>query len=149
MFKQILVATDGSELGDKALAMALTLGKTGGGNVTVLTVSDPVTSVMGAGGFGTFDASAMVDQLEQAYRTGADRILAAARETAAAQGMTITTLYLPDHLTAHGIVETAIERGNDLIVMGSHGRRGLGRLLLGSQAAEVLSHSPVPVLVVK
>jgi nucleotide-binding universal stress UspA family protein len=149
MFKQILVATDGSELGDKALAAALTLGRTGGGNVTVLTVSDPVNTVMGTGGFGTFDVGTLIDQLEQTYRAGADRILAAAREKATAEGMTITTLYLPDHLTAHGIVKTAEERGSDLIVMGSHGRRGLGRLLLGSQAAEVLSHSDVPVLVVK
>lgn len=149
MFKQILAATDGSELGNKALATALTLAKAGGGNVTVLTVSDPVTNVLGTGGFGTFDAATLIEQLEQSYRTSAECILAAAREQATAAGLEITTLYLPDHLSAHGIVRTAIERGSDLIVMGSHGRRGLGRLLLGSQAAEVLSHSSVPVLVVK
>ena len=59
----------------------------------------------------------------------------------------ITTLL--NQSAADAIVSTAKEQGAALIVMGSHGRRGLGRLLLGSQASEVLAHSTVPVLVVK
>lgn len=149
MYKQILVATDGSELGDKALAAAITLGKAGGGNVTVLTVTDPVTTIMGAGAFGMIDAGDLVQQLVDTYKAGANRILAAAREKATAAGFAIDTLYLPDHPVAAGIVKLAEQRGSDLIVMGSHGRSGIGRLLLGSQATSVLVHAKVPVLVIK
>lgn len=58
-------------------------------------------------------------------------------------------LHVPDAHPAEAIVDAAKSEGCSLIVMASHGRRGLGRLLLGSQTAEVLAHSPVPVLVVR
>ena len=150
MFHNILIATDGSELGDKALAAALNLGKGSGGKVTVLTVTDPVTSMVGGtGGFGQIDAGPLINKLEEGYRETAGKVLAAAQQQAQALGTAVETLHLPDHLAADGIIQTAEQRGADLIVMGSHGRRGLGRLLLGSQAAEVLARAKVPVLVVK
>jgi nucleotide-binding universal stress UspA family protein len=57
------------------------------------------------------------------------------------------TLHVKDQYPAEGIVEAAQARGCDLIVMASHGRRGLSKLLLGSQATRVLTHTDVPVLV--
>jgi nucleotide-binding universal stress UspA family protein len=58
-------------------------------------------------------------------------------------------VHVPRHRPADAILEAVTARGIDTIVMGSHGRRGLGRLLLGSQASEVLARSSVPVLIVK
>jgi nucleotide-binding universal stress UspA family protein len=57
------------------------------------------------------------------------------------------TVHAKDQYPADGILDTAKKSGCDLIVMASHGRRGLGRLLLGSQAVNVLTHSSLPVLI--
>ena len=62
--------------------------------------------------------------------------------------MSIELLHVPNALPASTIIETAKSRGCDLIVMGSHGRRGLTKLWLGSQTSEVLADGSVPVLVV-
>ena len=149
MFNNLLIATDGSELSNKALDVALTMAKANGGTVTVVTVTDPVTSSLAGASFGQFDAGVVIPKLEEAFAETARKILAAAKERAHAAGVDATTLHLTDHLPAEGIIQTATERGSDIIVMGSHGRRGLNRLLLGSQAAEVLARSSIPVLVVK
>ncbi|MFC3704105.1 universal stress protein [Devosia honganensis] len=149
MFKNLLIATDGSEPADRALASALDLARSHGARVLVLTATDPVSTGIGSGGFGTIDAGPIVARLEQSYAAEAERLLAAARQRAEAAGVAIETLHLPRRRPADTIVDIAAERGCDLIVMGSHGRRGLGRLLLGSQAAEVLARSPIPVLIVK
>jgi len=149
MFKTLLIATDGSDLGDKALAAGLALARTHGATVTILTATDPVSTGIGAGGFGTIDAGPIVARLEESYAAEAAKLLAAARQKAEAEGVAAETLHLPRHRPADGIVETADKLGADLIVMGSHGRRGLNRLLLGSQASEVLARARVPVLIVK
>ncbi|WP_297110420.1 universal stress protein [uncultured Devosia sp.] len=149
MFKSILVATDGSDLANKALEVALETARLNGASLTILTATDPVSTGIGSGGFGTIDAGPIVARLEEAYASEAADLLAAARHKAQEAGITAQTLHLPRHRPADGIIETAAERKCDLIVMGSHGRRGLGRLLLGSQAAEVLARAPVPVLIIK
>ena len=149
MFKNLLIATDGSELSNKALDVALNLARSGEGTVTVVTVTDPVTSGLAGASFGQFDAGSIVAKLEDAYRESAEKILAAARARAGEGGATVKTIYVPEQLAADGIIATAADQGCDLIVMGSHGRRGINRLLLGSQAAEVLARSTLPVLVVK
>lgn len=95
------------------------------------------------------DTGAIVADLEKAKAETAKAVLAAARELAKDSGLTIQALHMPGQVAADAIIEVARQQGADLIVMGSHGRRGLGRLLLGSQAAEVLSRSTVPVLIVK
>lgn len=148
MFKSILVAIDGSDLATKALDAAIALAKTHEASLTILTATDPVATGIGSGGFGTLNAGPIIERLEEAYATEATRMLTEASERAAAAGITAQTLHLPRHRPADGIVETAEGRA-DLIVMGSHGRRGLGRLLLGSQASEVLTRATVPVLIVK
>src|SRR5690606_27503261 len=136
MFKSILVATDGSELATRALDAALELARTNGATLTILTATDPVATGIGGGGFGTIDAGPIVARLEEAYAAGAADLLASARHRAQDAGIKAKTLHLPRHRPADGILQTATEISADLIVMGSHGRRGLNRLLLGSQAAE-------------
>ena len=75
------------------------------------------------------------------------RLLAGVIEIASKLGVACETLHVKDRHPAEGIVETAKSRGCDLIVMASHGRRGLSRMLLGSQANKVVTHSAVPVLI--
>ncbi|WP_375599226.1 universal stress protein [Devosia sp. Naph2] len=149
MYKNLLIATDGSDLGNKALDAALALARQNHATLTIVTATDPVATGIGAGGFGTIDAGPIVARLEEAYATEAANLLADARHRAQDAGITAETLHLPRHRPADGILETAAAKNCDLIVMGSHGRRGLNRLLLGSQAAEVLARAAIPVLIVK
>ncbi|MHA6299445.1 universal stress protein [Devosia sp. CAU 1758] len=149
MYKNLLIAIDGSDLGNKALEAGLALTRLNGANVTILTATDPVSTGIGSGGFGTIDAGPIVARLEEAYAAEAADLLAAARHQAQEAGITAEILHLPRQRPADGILETAAGKSSDLIVMGSHGRRGLGRLLLGSQAAEVLARASIPVLIVK
>lgn len=149
MFKKLLVATDGSDLGNKALDTAIELARLSGGAITVLTATDPVATGIGSGGFGTIDAGAIVTRLEESYAAQAKTLLDEARAKVAAAGIGIETLHAARQSGADAIIAVVTERGFDVVVMGSHGRRGIGRLLLGSQAAEVLSRSSVPVLIVK
>jgi len=149
MFNTLLIATDGSELGNKALAAGLELAKLHSAKVTIMTASDPVSSAIGAGGFGSIDAGPILIQLEARYAEEAQTILAAAAGKAQSAGIAAETLYVPQHRPADAIVQTAKDLGCDTIVMGSHGRRGFERLLLGSQAAEVLARAGTAVLIVK
>lgn len=149
MFTKLLIAIDGSDIADKALAAGLELAKGRNATVLVLTATDPVTTGTGAGGFGTLSAGPILARLEETYASEAARLLAHARTMAAGAGMTIDTLHVPRQHPADAILDTARTRGIDTIIMGSHGRRGLGRLILGSQAAEVLARSDIPVLIVK
>lgn len=149
MFKKLLVAIDGSELSDQALIAAIDLAKAQHSTLLILTATDPVVSAVGAGGFGTFDAASLISQLEHTYAQSAHALLAQAKAKTDAAGVSASTLYAPRQQAADAIIGTAQDEHCDTIVMGSHGRRGLGRLLLGSQAAEVLSRATTPVLVVK
>ena len=76
-------------------------------------------------------------------------ILDAAAQKAKIAGIACGLVHVPDQHPAEGIIATAENKGCDLIVMASHGRRAVGRLLLGSQASEVLAHSKVPALIVR
>lgn len=149
MFKSLLIATDGSELGDKAVATGIDLAKTYGASVTIITATDPVATGIGSGGFGTLDAGPIITRLEEAYTQEATKTLSAAKAMADAAGIAVKTLHAARSRPADAILEAAKSEGADTIIMGSHGRRGLKRLLLGSQASEVLSHAEIPVLIVK
>lgn len=149
MFKSLLIATDGSELGNKALEAGLDLARTYGGRVTILTATDPVATGIGSGGFGTMDAGPIIARLEETYKEEADKLLAEAKAKAAAAGIEAKTLHAARMRPADAILEVAKTENADTIIMGSHGRRGFQRLLLGSQASEVLSHASVPVLIIK
>lgn len=149
MYAHILVATDGSELASRALDHALGLAKALGSAVTIVTITEP-TAVLG-GGYATVAGTAFdpIPELLEAQETAAKDLLGKAEKSAAAAGVVAKTVYVNDSFPADGIIATANSVGADLIVMGSHGRRGLGRLLLGSQTNNVLAHTTIPVLVTR
>jgi nucleotide-binding universal stress UspA family protein len=144
MYKHILIATDGSALAEKAVATGLALAKELHARATAVTVSVPWAAAR------TCHGSVVVpfDAYENAAGEAASKTLTCVSKLAKDLNIECTTVHLKDQ-AAEGILEAAKDRGCDLIVMASHGRRGLSRLLLGSQAAQVLSNSSVPVLICK
>lgn len=143
MYTSILIATDGSDLAGKALAAGLDLAKSLKAKVTILTATEPWTAVaMGDGPAFAFP----IDDYDKAAAENATRILGAAREEAGKRGVACETLHVTD-FPADAIITTAKDKACDLIVMSSHGRRGIARVLLGSTAVQVLTHSTTPVLI--
>ena len=90
-----------------------------------------------------------IERYQESAAAWAQKILDEADEQAKAAGVSFDLVHLPESAPAEGIIATAEKQGCDLIVMASHGRRGLGRLLIGSQASEVLAYSKVPALIVR
>jgi nucleotide-binding universal stress UspA family protein len=142
MYKNILIATDGSELAQRAVAAGLALAKALSARVTAVTATEPWSAMV----VGEPALAFPIEDYEKAAAENAARILSDVSAAAKAAGVACETVHIND-FPAEGIVETAQVRGCDLIVMASHGRRGLSKLLLGSQATRVLALSPVPVLV--
>ena len=140
MYKHILIATDGSELAGKAVATGLELAKRLGARVTVLTAIEPWLTIANS------DTAAAFMEYQKAAESDAVRILGQVSAAAQEQGVQCATMTVTE-TAAEAIIETAKNKGCDLIVMSSHGRRGLARLLLGSQATRVLTLSSVPVLI--
>ena len=143
MFKHILIATDGSALSQKGVDQGLELAKALGAKTLLVTVSEPWTSYVS----GEMAISFPVQEYEEQVKASAGKVLAAAVAAAQAAGVACETLHVKDKIPADGIVDAAKERGCDLIVMSSHGRRGISRVLLGSQANNVVTHSSIPVLI--
>ena len=143
MFKNILIATDGSELASKALHNGLTLAKALGAKITAMTVTEPWLAVAP----GEMAIAFPIEDYEKAVKENAGHILRSASALAAELGVTCETRHVKDTFPADGILEAARAERADLIVMASHGRRGLSRLFLGSQANRVVTQSTIPVLV--
>lgn len=148
MYRHILIATDGSEVAQNGVDHGLQLAHSLGARVTLLTVTEPYPAYIG-GEFGALPAEAFLASYDKDQTDIATALLASARKTADTYGVAVETLHVPETPAAEAIVQTAQDRGCDLIVMGSHGRRGIGRLVLGSKTWEVATHSSVPVLVVR
>jgi nucleotide-binding universal stress UspA family protein len=144
MFRKILVSTDGSELSVKGALRAIPLAKMAGASLTAVFVQDtyPYTGIGEANvaGLQAYMAAAQAEGQAAIERIGA---------AAKAEGVAIESIVVEHHQAAQGIVDAAQSCGADLIVMGSHGRSGLARMVLGSVAAKVLALSPIPVLIVK
>ena len=148
MYKHILIATDGSELAGRALAHGLVLAKELKAAVTLVTVTKPWAAMDMAHDVRQGHPDP-IHQFENIAATSAKAILDAAAQKAISAGIACELIHVPDQHPAEGIIATAENKGCDLIVMASHGRRAVGRLLLGSQASEVLAHSKVPALIVR
>lgn len=148
MYKHILIATDGSELADRALDHGLALAKELKASVTIVTVTQ-LWSAFDMAQEARRTGSNPLRQFEDMTAASAKVILDTAAQKAKAVGVTCELVHVPDQHPAEGIVAIAQKKGCDLIVMGSHGRRTVGRLILGSQANEVLAHSKVPALIVR
>jgi len=145
MYRHILIASDGSELAARAVEQGLTLAKTLGSKVTAVSVTEPWTAAVS----GEWAVAFPVEEYEKAAAANAHKILSDVSETAARIGIACETVHIKDQFAAEGIVEEAKNRGCDLIVMGSHGRRGIAKFVLGSQASRVLTHSTTPMLIVR
>lgn len=142
MYKHILIATDGSELAGKAVSAGVTLAKALGAKVTGMNATEPWTAMV----TGEAALAFPIEEYEKSAAENAARILGEVAEAAKKQGVSCETVHVND-FPAEAIIETAKTKGCDLIVMSSHGRRGIARVLLGSQATRVLTLSTVPVLI--
>jgi nucleotide-binding universal stress UspA family protein len=148
VYRKILIATDGSGLADRALEHGLALASAVGAEVVLVTV----TEMWSALEMSREAAKNILHAIETYERIEADRarsILAAAGERAGKAGIVFETRHVSDRRPSEGILDAAQETGCDLIVMATHGRRGVNRVLLGSQTNEVVTHSEVPVLVLR
>jgi nucleotide-binding universal stress UspA family protein len=143
MYAHILIATDGSDLANCAVEQGLTLAKALGSKVTAITVTEPWTAAVS----GEWAVAFPVEEYEKAAAVNAEKILAQVTEAATRIGVACATRHVKDQFAAEGIVDEAMSAGADLIVMASHGRRGLAKMVLGSQAMRVLTHSTVPLLI--
>lgn len=143
MYKHILIATDGSDLAQKAVTQGLAVAKALGAKATALNVSEPWVAVAP----GEVAMAFPIKDYDDSVKANAERILSAVATEAQSLGVTCATLHVKDQFPAEGILETAEKLGCDLIAMASHGRRGLMRFLLGSQANKVLTHGTIPVLI--
>ena len=147
MYNRILIATDGSELSDKAVHAGLDLAALCGASVIALKVVShyPRSYMEGSDLLDIKEAK----RIEEQWTEQADTLLNGIRDYGKDRKVNVTTEVVHSDLIAESIVETAKKRECDLIVMASHGRKGLQRLLLGSETQHVLTHSPVPVLVLR
>lgn len=144
MYTHVLVATDGSELSDKALRQGFELARGIGARATVVTVS-PTFQMSFSGD--PFASIGTPDEFRRECAAEAQRILGAAREAASKAGVACQGVHVEDDRPYQAIIDTAAKRGCDLIVMASHGRKGVSALLLGSETTKVLTHTRIPVLV--
>ncbi len=148
MYERILVATDGSELAGKGLREALKLAKTCGGRLDIVTVSEPWAIGMYDAMGWTVGYEATPEYRETREKLAQD-ILKPALATAKTAGVEAQGHHVPDHYAGEGILAQADALKSEVIVMASHGRRGVGKLLLGSQTQYVLTHGTIPVLVIR
>jgi len=143
VYKHLLIATDGSDLAARAVTAGLTLARHLHARVTIVTATQPWSAMTDGEGF-AFDFP--IEEYEKAAVSQAQRILATVSDEAKTAGVNCETVQVRD-FPAEAILAAANARGCDLIVMASHGRRGMARLLLGSQAARVVTMSSIPVLI--
>ncbi len=143
MYSNILIPTDGSELAGKAVEHGIALAKRIGAKVTGLTVLPPFHTL-------TTDPQMIEDtpaQYQARMQRHAEKTLGAVTQAAQAAGVACATVQVEHEHPYRAIIDIAELRGCDLIVMASHGRRGVSALVLGSETVKVLTHCKIPVLV--
>jgi nucleotide-binding universal stress UspA family protein len=143
MHKHILVPTDGSDLSKDAVQYGISLAKAVNAKATGITVSTP---------FHVYAVdSAMLTDTPESYEkrmtTIATKCLQQVKHAAAQAGVKCDTVHVEHEHPFRAIIDAAKTRGCDLIVMASHGRRGISAIVLGSETVKVLTHSTIPVLV--
>jgi nucleotide-binding universal stress UspA family protein len=143
VFKNILVATDGSDLAAKAVEEGIRFAKEIGAKITAVTVTEPFHVL-----------SLVPSQLEYTpieYKkhaeAHAEKVLGTVSAAAKLAGVACETLHVEHEHVYQAIIDAASARKCDLIVMASHGRRGISAIVLGRETVKVLTHSKIPVLV--
>ena len=147
MYKRILVATDGSTLSKKAVTSAIGLAAACGAELIALKVVPryPQAYFEGSIPLSVQDVSRVEKQWTEAAQAAVDAVVKSAKaKNVVAKGVTSKSDIVSD-----AIIAAAKKQNADLIVMASHGRKGIKRLLLGSETQQVLTHSHIPVLVLR
>ena len=145
-YHQILVPVDGSPTSEKALDEAIRLAQLTGARLRLLHVVDELGYVNG------FEpAMNYLNDIIPLMRVAGEKLLSHDRQKALDKGVEVDSVLIDEgsgRIFEH-VAEQATRLKADLIVVGSHGRRGIGRILLGSDAEQIVRHAPVPVLVVR
>lgn len=147
MYKQILVATDGSKLSTKAVTHAIALAQALGANLTAFYASPDYPLPAYADGV-VYEPVSKKEYASLAAKE-AQKVLDAVADKARAAGLECTTAHTIASSPWEAILAAAKKSKADAIVMASHGRRGVSALLLGSETQKVLTHSKLPVIVVR
>ena len=148
MFKRILIATDGSELSRNAIAAGVELAGVASASIVGLHARAPIAGMMYGEGSIVIPAEAQAALRERSK--AASRTCLAEIETAARKAdVPFEAVDVEDESPADAILRTAKALSCDLIVMASHGRKGLSRVLLGSETNKVVTHATQPVLVTR
>ena len=145
MYKHILITTDGSEIANKAISHGVELAKTLGAKLSAVTVTEPYEAAMVPQAKGLVLPADYNKQCEES----ASKILSFVSSAAQSAGIKCDVIHEQNRWPYEGIIEAAEKVGADLIVIGSHGRRGIEGLLIGSQTTKLLTHSKIPALVVR
>ena len=149
MFKHILVPTDGSTRSARAAAFASRLAHAHRARITALHVIAPFAPAAYLDGVAPYPELYSAKAYERACEANAARLLGRVARRAAAAKVRCETVHVYADSPWRAITKAARSRGCDLIVMASHGRAGLGALILGSETTKVLTHSKTPVLVTR
>ncbi|HCL87418.1 MAG TPA: universal stress protein [Comamonadaceae bacterium] len=147
MYQRILIATDGSELSEKAVQSGLELARLCGASVVALKVVPRYPRSYFEGGAAVDPAE--IKRVEAQWSEAALAMVTAIKTRAKADGVIVKPVVVKSDLIAEAVIAAAKKHDCDLIVMASHGRKGIKRLLLGSETQHVLTHSHIPVLVLR
>lgn len=147
MYKHILVPTDGSTLSLKAAKAAVELAKVHKAKITAIHVMAPYVPPTAGDGIMFYPESFSPEQYRKAVEKEARKALGKVQAAAAAKKIRFDSIAVTDDQPWQAIIGAAKRKKCDLIVMASHGRRGIAGLLLGSETTKVLTHSRIPVLV--
>jgi nucleotide-binding universal stress UspA family protein len=147
MYKSILIATDGSVLSRKAVNAGIDLAVLTGAELTILKVVPryPVSYFEGSMSI----SAGQVASTEKQWAEAADSVVQIVKAKAEANGLKARAVTRSSDFVAESVIAVAKKHKCDLIVMASHGRRGVKRLLMGSETLHVLTHSSIPVLVLR
>lgn len=148
MYKHILLPTDGSKLSEKAVKQCIRLAKSIGAKITAINIMPEFQMVIDEG-FAVANASQIKKRFEEEVEKRSKKILGEVKAEANAAGVDCDGISVAGDVPYEAIIRHAKKEKCDLIVMASHGRKGLSSILLGSETAKVLTHSSIPVLVVR
>lgn len=147
MYQRILVATDGSPLSKKAVSSAIELAALAKAELVALKVVPCYPQSYFEGGLAL--QAAEVSRIEAQWAEEGQSIVDAVQQAAQDKDVKATAITVKSDLVSEAIITAAKKHKCDLIVMASHGRRGIQRMLLGSETQQVLTHSHIPVLVLR
>lgn len=147
MYKRIMVATDGSTLSKKAVAHAIDLAALSGAELVAVKVTPRYPQSYFEGSLPL--TATEVNKIEKQWTDTAQKVVDAVAKAAKAKGVTTKAVVVKSDIVSDAVIAAAKKHKVDLLVMASHGRRGIKRLLLGSETQQVLTHANVPVLVLR